>query len=363
MRVHLFADSLQENWPSMDRYARSLFRALKEVAPEIDFRLLVPPNPPLGLAGRLFVLWRILAYPLWARRHRAAEVYHILDHSYGHLLLALDGGRAVVTVHDVAPFFFPGRRWGLSRLAWEVAWRGTQRAAHWIAISDFTHSELRARAGQNPPPISRIYYGVEAHFRPLSKHEQGGWRAKWGARDSRIVLHVGHCQPRKNLERLLTALALLTRGGMDFQFFQVGGIFTAPQQGLIERLGLRERVYQINRLSDDTQLVGLYNIADVLVLPSLYEGFGFPALEAMACGTPVVVSNVASLPEVVEDAGLLIDPHDPQAIAEAITRVLSDPALAEELRQRGLERAKMFTWEKTARETLKVYQELLEGIR
>lgn len=357
MRVHLFADSPWENWPSMDRYARSLFRALGQVAPEVDFRLLVPPDPPPGLGGRLFVLWRMLAYPLWARYH-PADVYHVLDHSYGHLLFALDESRTAVTVHDIAPFLFPGRRWGLSYLAWEAAWRGAQRAAQWIAISDFTRSELTARAGQSAPRLSRIYYGVESHFRPLSTSERALWRVEWGAGDSSIVLHIGHCQPRKNVEGLLSALALLTRQGLDFQFFQVGGTFTSSQQRLVESLGLKERVRQIKRISKDEKLVGLYNIADVLVLPSLYEGFGFPVLEAMACGTPVVASNVASLPEVVGDAGLLVDPRNPQAIADAIIRVLSNSALATELRRRGLERAKMFTWERAARETMKVYQEL-----
>lgn len=344
----------------MDRYARSLFRALRQVAPEVDFRLLVPPDPPPGLGGRLVVLWRMLAYPLWARCY-PADVYHVLDHSYGHLLFALDGSRTVVTVHDVAPFFFPSRRWGLSWLAWEAAWRGAQRAAQWIAISGFTYNELTVRVGRRAPKLSRIYYGVENHFRPLSKSERAMRQTEWGAEDFRIVLHVGHCQSRKNIERLVSALALLTSYGLDFQFFQVGGTFTSPQRQLIESLGLGERVRQINRISEDKKLVGLYNIADLLVLPSLYEGFGLPALEAMACGTPVVASNVASLPEVVGDAGLLVDPRDPQAIADAIACVLSDPALAEELRQRGLERARMFTWEKTARETAAVYRQVMEG--
>jgi len=109
----------------------------------------------------------------------------------------------------------------------------------------------------------------------------------------------------------------------------------------------------------DSDLIGLYNLADVFVFPSLYEGFGFPPLEAMACGTPVVASNAASLPEVVGDAGLLVDPRDPEVMAEAIHRVLQDRDLAEELRRRGLERAQQFTWERAARETLAVYEMML----
>lgn len=360
MRVHLFADSPRENWLSMNRYAQSLFRALKRVAPEVDFRLLVPPDPPFGFNGRLFILWRMLAYPFWARRY-PADVYHVLDHSYGHLLFALDGSRTVVTVHDIAPFLFPGRRWGLSRLAWDVAWKGSQWARWLIAISEFTRHELMAHIGRSSDKIITIYYGVEAHFHPLSESERALWREKWGVGSRRLILHVGHCHPRKNLEGLLMALALLDKQNMDFLFIQAGGMFSPSQRCLKESLNIEKRVCQISRVSSEEELVGLYNVADVFVFPSLYEGFGFPALEAMACGTPVVASNVASLPEVVGDAGLLVDPRDPQAIADAIARVLSDPALAEGLRQRGLERARIFTWERTAKETIRVYQKLLGG--
>ncbi|HXF69541.1 MAG TPA: glycosyltransferase family 1 protein [Thermoflexus sp.] len=359
MRVHLFADSPRENWPSMDRYARSLYRALRRVSPEVDFRLLIPPDPPAGFGGRLFILWRMMVYPLWARRY-PADVYHVLDHSYGHLLFALDGSRTVVTVHDVAPLLFHGRRWGLSHLAWEVAWRGTQRATWLLTDSEFTKREWAARSRKGTNRVTTIYPGVEPHFHPLDEDERLLRRERWKVGHRRLILHVGHCQPRKNLERLLMALALLADRKVNFLFIQVGGVFSQDQQRLLESLGLGEKVRQITQVSEE-ELVGLYNAADVFVLPSLYEGFGFPVLEAMACGTPVVASNVASLPEVVGDAGLLVDPRDPQAIADAVASILSDPALARELRRRGLERARMFQWENTARETLKVYQELWQG--
>lgn len=346
----------------MDRYARSLFKALKEVSPEVDVRLLVPPDPPLSLSRRLFVLWRMLIYPFWARRYLAADVYHVLDHSYGHLLFVLDGSRTVVTVHDLAPFRFPGSRWGLSWLAWKVAWRGAQRAARLVTVSEFTRRELITLSENSAGKAVTIYNGVEPHFRPLSESKRALWQERWKVSNRKLILNVGHCQPRKNLEKLLMALALLANREMDFLFVQIGGVFSPAQQSLIENLGLKEKVVQISRVSEE-ELVGLYNVADVVVLPSLYEGFGLPALEAMACGTPVVASNITSLPEVVGSAGLLVDPRDAQAIADAIACVLSDPALAGELRRRGLERATMFSWEKAARETATVYQETLEEIR
>ncbi len=358
MRVHLFADSPRENWPSMDRYARSLYDALRRIAPEVDFRLLVPPDPPFGLGGWLFIMWRMLAYPLWAR-HYPADIYHILDHSYGHLLFALDGSRTVVTVHDLAPFLFPGRRWGLSRLAWKLAWRGTQRATWLLTDSDFAKREWATRSRKGANRVTTIYLGVGPHFHPLAKDERTLWRERGEVGHRSLILHVGHCQPRKNLEGLLMALALLADRKVDFLFIQVGGGFSQAQQCLIESLGLGKKVRQITRVSEE-ELIGLYNAADVFVLPSLYEGFGFPVLEAMACGTPVVCSDWELFHEVCGDAALFADPHNPKAIADAIARTLSDPALAEELRQRGLERAKVFAWERTARETMAVYRQVME---
>ena len=130
-------------------------------------------------------------------------------------------------------------------------------------------------------------------------------------------------------------------------------------KALIQDLSLEDNVTFINHPTEE-DLVAFYNVADLFVFPSIYEGFGLPPLEAMACGTPVVCSNAASLPEVVGDAAITFDPYDTAAIAGAMQRVLEDPELAAELRQKGLARASQFTWERTARETIAVYQKVLE---
>jgi glycosyltransferase involved in cell wall biosynthesis len=363
MRVVLFADSPRENWPSMDRYARSLFEALQRVAPEHEFILALPPEPPAGFSGRLFLLWRVFRYPLWAKRF-SADVYHVLDHSYGHLIWSLDRKRTIVTVHDVAPLRLSSRSLGLSRLAWEAAWSGTQRARWWIFVSDFTKREVIEFTNKNKKQIrfSIIPYGVQSHFHPLSEKQVSEWREKLQLGFQKIILHVGHCQPRKNLENLLAALALLNRQGLAFHFIQVGGAYTPAQRRLLENLGLAHCTQQVSQIRDDNTLVALYNLASVMVMPSLYEGFGMPVLEAMACGTPVVVSNAASLPEVVGSAGLLVNPLSPASIADAIARVLEDSDLASDLRQRGFQRAREFSWERTAQETLKTYRKLLEEV-
>jgi glycosyltransferase involved in cell wall biosynthesis len=265
----------------------------------------------------------------------------------------------VVTVHDIAPLLFPGRRWGLSSLAWRLAWRGAQKASWWITVSEFTRCEVLAKTSRSQERVITIWEGVDDHFRPISERMVKEFRKNWGFDSKKAVLHVGHCRPRKNVEGLLHALALLRQRGMDVLLIQVGGSFSPIQRQIVHSLRLEQSACQWKYVPED-DLVTLYNVADVFVLPSFYEGFGLPVLEAMACGTPVVAANVASLPEVVGDAGLLVNPRDPEAIAEAIARVLDDRALAADLQARGLERARQFTWERTARETLKVYQRVSE---
>ena len=141
---------------------------------------------------------------------------------------------------------------------------------------------------------------------------------------------------------------------------KVGGPFTAPQHVLIDRLQLEGQIEHLG-LVTLPELVAAYGRADVLLMPSWYEGFGLPVLEAMACGVPVVAANRASLPEVVGDAGLLIEPDDLDGVADAVTRIIADPALREDLRQRGLKRASEFTWERSAQLTLAVYHAVKEA--
>ncbi len=356
--LSLFRDHPAENWPSMERYANGLENALRALAPpSLLITSKIPPAPwpiPRGL-----LLRRMLSYPLWSRRHQG-DLNHVLDHSYGHLLFGLDPERTVVTVHDLAPLLFPGKRLGLSQLAWQLAWKGALRARRLIAVSAFTRQMLIEHSRVSPERIVVIPEGVEPAFRPLPEEAVEELRRRYALPDAPLLLHVGHTQPRKNLEGLLHALAIVRRRDSRVVLLQIGGVPTARQRALVESLGLRNAVHFLGPVSE-SDLIAFYNLADVFVFPSLYEGFGFPPLEAMACGTPVVASHAASLPEVVGDAGLLVDPRDPEAMAEAIYHVLQDAELAEELRRRGLERARQFTWERTARETLAVYEAMLGG--
>jgi glycosyltransferase involved in cell wall biosynthesis len=214
-----------------------------------------------------------------------------------------------------------------------------------------------------PGRIHAVPLGVDhSVFSP--KPIPPGFRRRYQLEDqSRVILYVGSENPRKNLPRLIRAIAVIHKLFPDVRLVKIGTPEYVPQaqqlRHQVKTLGLEDIVYFVDHVSDE-DLALFYNIADLFVFPSIYEGFGLPPLEAMACGTPVVCSHAASLPEVVGDAAITFDPYDTAAIAGAMRRVLEDSELAAELRQKGIARASQFTWERTARETIAVYQKVLE---
>ena len=355
MKVTLFRDLPTERWPSMERYADELAAALSTLHYETHSYVLRRPLPNLaGRAGTLLnYAWRSFAYPL-AARSQQSDVNHIIDHSYAHLIDTLDERRTVVTCHDIAPLVLEQQGRGLSRRLWDRSFRAMLRAAYIIADSAHTRAEILRCAPYPPDRISVVPLAVHpAFFEPASPQ---AWSAARGLTGRAIILHVGSCQPRKNVETLLHALVLLNNETTTL--VQIGGQFSADQSNLIDRLQLRAQVHQIKRASE-ADLRSAYQAAAVLAFPSIYEGFGFPVLEALASGTPVVCANATSLPEITGEAALLHEPRDAQQLAEQLRRVLTDRSLADDLRRRGRERARLFTWERTARETLAVYQQVL----
>ena len=212
-------------------------------------------------------------------------------------------------------------------------------------------------------PLERIvvtYEGVDPSFRPLDRGECVALaRERYGLPQG-YLLSLGTREPGKNREVLLRALRRLVDAGRDLHLAVVGqsGWRLEDEQRAVRDLGLGARVHFTGYVPQ-ADLPALYNAASVFVFPSLYEGFGLPALEALACGVPVVTSNVSALPEVVGDAALLVDPHESQAIADAIARALDDEGLRALLVQAGLERAAGFTWDACAEATLAAYRKVL----
>ncbi|MGC8836936.1 MAG: glycosyltransferase family 4 protein [Anaerolineae bacterium] len=365
IRVHLFRDLPQEGWPSMETYADGLLIGFRENGDQ-EVQVVPVKGPALALARagwaeRICTLVaRTAVYPLHAHL-RQGEVNHVVDHSYGHLVHALDPRRTVVTVHDLALLGAgePAGRWGLSARLWRWALQGALKAARLIADSRFTRDELLRWTDYPPQRVAVVPCGVASAFRPLDDRTHlEAVRARYGLPNGRLLLHVGLASPRKNLPGLLRAVALVRGAGAEgVHLVQVGATPGKAERALTTELGLEGWVHWLGTVPGE-DLPALYNLADCFVFPSLYEGFGLPVLEAMACGTPVVCSNLASLPEVAGDAALLVDPREPAALARAILDMLEDETLRGRLREAGLRRAAAFTWARTAAATANIYREV-----
>jgi len=359
--VLLVPDLALERWPSMDRYAAELARHL----PGLD----VPPEAR-RLGGPRY-LARYVRYPRALRRYRPRLV-HIADHSYAHCLAAFPGVPSVVTIHDLYPLHVLEQRSGGARAAGRDAllrrvmgW--VRRADGWIAGSRFTAGEAVRLLGLPAERIVTVGYGVDGAFaaRPadavLSQRREAWARACGGpAQTARVVLHVGSCEPRKDVETAIGALARLRAGGLDAILVQIGGRFSAVQRWMIAEAGMERFLVQEYRVTEEA-LVAAYHAADVLVMPSTYEGFGLPAIEAQAAGLPVVTTGAGGLADAVGDVALLAPEGNADAFAEALARVCTDGATRSRLITAGRERAAGFTWDAVAHRTAEVYAELVKA--
>jgi glycosyltransferase involved in cell wall biosynthesis len=295
-------------------------------------------------------LWEQFRLPAVARRHGVEWLYNPINTA------PIGVANQVVVIHDAAFLAPQASQTRAFRAAYtQLVSRLVKQARGIITVSEFSRGELIDRLGADPNRVRVVPNGVSPHFRPAAAGEGPPALAP------RYLLFVGSLEPRKNLRVLLRAIGLLSaRGrlyghrlvlvGCQGAHFQDDGLAAAIAQAgeLVEVLGY----------VPDEDLPALYAGATAFVYPSLYEGFGLPPLEAMACGTPVVVSDAAALPEVVGEAGLLFDPHDGEALAEALSRLLEDAALRGELSRRGLARAAHFSWEAAAQRTLAFMEEL-----
>ena len=313
-----------------------------------NFRVLPSRLPTIN--PRVRIPWEQLLAPLLLRQNGADLFHGVLN-----VLPLACPVPGVVTVHDLAFIRFPQTFRAYNRTYLDFATRmSVRRAVQILAVSEHTKRELVGLLGVPAERVVVTPNAVRAHFRPPEPATLAAFRASKGLPE-RFVLYVGTLEPRKNLTTLLSAYAEIARRH-DVPLLVGGGkgwLYDAVFQRL-EELGLRERVHFVGYIEEE-ELPLWYAAATVFVFPSIYEGFGMPPLEAMACGTPVITSNSSSLPEVVGDAGLMVAPTDASAFATALDQVLSDAALHDELRTRGLVRAQAFAWRTTAERTLAAY--------
>jgi glycosyltransferase involved in cell wall biosynthesis len=353
-----------------ERYAVEIIRALVAAAPDDRFRLYFnrPPAPGLLPQGHN-ARWRVIPSPrLWTVGRlslelamRPPDVLFVPAHSLPPVLPRA----SVATVHDLGYLHFPGEHPRMTR--WlrrqSNAW-SARRATRVIAISGATRDDLIRREGIDVSKISVVRHGHAPTFRPIDDTALLEGVARRHGLDGRYLLFVGTLQPRKNLARLLAAFDLLAATDPSISLALVGAQGWHPERLTRALAGLRSRDrVRVLGYVDDADLPTLMSGAVALAFPSLYEGFGLPALEAMACGTPVLASTTSSLPEVVGDAGLLVDPLDVDAIAAGLARLVADDALRGELRDRGLARAASFTWARAAQETLTVLRAAEDAAR
>ena len=303
----------------------------------------------------LRILWEQMILPIYSRKDRL-DLLHYTDHA---LSLFQRSRPTIITVHDIAYVRFSNLL-NKSRQIYKknILKSSIERADIIVADSLSTKRDILNYYGIKENKIKVVHLGVESRFRPISNVEK--YRIKNNL-PSKMILNVGTLEPRKNVVTLIRAFKRLReKGCMDYKLVIAGEKGWLYKQIFkeVERSDLMQEILFLGVVSDE-DLPMLYNCAGIFVYPSLYEGFGLPPLEAMACGIPVITSNTASLPEVIGDAGIMIDPTDVGSLCEAMYNVLSKKELWNHMSGMGLERSKLFSWEKAAKKILEIYDEVL----
>ncbi|MCM8785119.1 MAG: glycosyltransferase family 4 protein [Candidatus Omnitrophica bacterium] len=273
-------------------------------------------------------------------------------------------GKQIVTVHDLIPLIYPYLTEPLSFQEFKFnITKVIKRADKIITVSYSTKKDIIKFFNISPEMIEVIHLAADEIYRPIEDEKVIDYIKKRYGVDDRYILYVGTIEPRKNIPRLIDAFVIVKEKFPEYKLVLCGKIgwksdfFYRKIREVPEKIKKDIILTGYVPLSD---LPYLYNRCEVFVYPSLYEGFGLPVLEAMRCGVPVITSNVSSLPEVVGDAGILINPENKEEIVEAILSVLNSEDLKKTLSRKGLERAKLFSWEKTAKETIGIYKKIAQ---
>jgi glycosyltransferase involved in cell wall biosynthesis len=381
LRVAVIADLLEEQWPSMDLVADMLMDRLRsEHGDRIDATLVRPPLRRratwwrgAGASRSAFTIDRFVNrfydYPRALRGAVAAhDVFHVVDHSYAQMVHALPAGRTVVTCHDLDTFrsvLDPGRepRSAAFRAMTRRILDGVRRAGHVACDTEATRDRLVTDAGVDPARTSVVLNGPHPSCTPDPEPDadaEAGRRLA-GATRSVDLLHVGSTIARKRIDVLLRVFAGVRAGCPSARLVRVGGPLTADQRALARELGVDSAIVVLPFL-DRSTLAAVYRRSALVLLPSEREGFGLPMLEALACGTPVVASDIEALREVGGTAAIYCPPDDLDAWVVAVTRALAerrdDPARWRARQRAGTDRAAAFSWSRYATDLVAIYERL-----
>jgi glycosyltransferase involved in cell wall biosynthesis len=350
-------------------YIRNLLRQLAHLDHQTEFVLLCRPQDvpslatlganlrPVAETSANYSIIEQIRIPLALKREGVT-----LFHAPHYVLPPLVPCRSVVTIHDCIHLMFP--QYLPNRLALGYArasiFAAARRATRVLTVSESSKRDILRFVDIKPEKIDVIYNAYDLRFTVEPREEDvSRVRERYQLQDE-FVFYAGNVKPHKNLERLIEAFHLVRRRGLDhLRLVLIGDEISryAALRRAVHRHQLHQYVRFLGYLPEETLAV-MYRLAGVFVFPSLYEGFGLPPLEAMASGTAVVTSNVSSLPEVAGDAAVLVDPYDPNAIANGIYKVLTDSEFRRDLRARGVARARQFSWEQSVRRVREIYGEV-----
>ena len=359
---------------SMDVYTDNLVAELKKIRPDWE---IIEISPQLWCDDNAEDLWqsgnplrkyyeRFYNYPRTVNQLEA-DIFHIIDHTDGHIAYGLKkaGKKVIITCHDLVQYIYPeilkneARFPAFSLAVWQYSVKGIRVADKTIAISDNTAQDISHWLNLEPERISVVLNGVNFNSCTPDPKIVADWRDKYCKSPGEIcLLNVGTNHHRKNIETVLKVVKAIANLGFPVRLWKVGEDFYPEQKQYIESNNLDKHITFIN-CPDRETLIRFYYAADMLLAPSLYEGFGLTILEAMAYGTPTITSNISALPQVAGDAAILVDPLDVETITQAVLKIYQDYTLRQSLIDKGLRRVKEFTWKKTAEQTALLYEKVV----
>ena len=371
MKVGIISDRLNRPLTGVGNYVYNLINELSKIDNENIYLINYKENNLFPELNKIIIknpfkkfpkkysyyFWHL--YLNYYINHKKLDLDIIHSPENASLFINLKNKKKIITIHDIMPFYFPNMYDFITHHRYKLLFAYTLKTSDKIiAVSYNTKKDLIKLFKIPENKIKVIYEAASENFKPLKENDVNTVKQKYNL-NYPFILYVGGLAPNKNVERLIKAYYKLKKRRIKHKLV-ITGVKRYKYKSIfetIEKLNLQKDVIFTSYVPDE-DLPALYNAADLFVYPSLYEGFGLPPLEAMACGTPVITSNTSSLPEVVGDAGIMINPYSVDELANKMYEVLTNDGLREELSKKGLERAKLFSWKKCAEEHLKVYEEV-----